>query len=329
MAAIVDDYVYGVKRLIQAGADVNRRNEGDGTPVPLIWAGYEGRDECIELLLNAGADVNAHTGGPYKQYTALHAAVEAGNITTVELLLKAGPDLNKEGWLYYRFTALSLALTHGYDEAVKLLIQAGADVNKVPERGNSSVMEVIESYAAANQKAKCLQLLIEAGADVNMTTPEGKVPLVEASINWFNEGVKILIQAGADVNKFCPYCDETPLMVATSRGNTKITELLLERGADVNSANSNGYTALMEVASRVPILKSDEYTENYLGCPKILLRYGAKINLINIDSHNALYCVLHRPIRSSQHSDICRLLFVAGETLDGITDAENTCLPQI
>ena len=157
---------------------------------------------------------------------------------------------------------------------------------------------------------------------MNMTTPEGKVPLVEASINWFNEGVKILIQGGADVNKFCPYCDETPLMVATSRGNTKITELLLEGGADVNSANSNGYTALMEVASRVPILKSDEYTENYLGCPKILLRYGAKINYVNIDSHNALYCVLHRPIRSSQHSDICRLLFVAGETLDGITGAK-------
>ena len=147
MAAIVDDYVYGVKRLIHAGADVNRRNEGDGTPVPLIWAGYEGRDECIELLLNAGADVNAHTGGPYKQYTALHAAVEAGNITTVELLLKAGPDLNKEGWLYYRFTALSLALKHGYDEAVKLLIQTGADVNKVPERENSSVMPIRKQNA--------------------------------------------------------------------------------------------------------------------------------------------------------------------------------------
>ena len=74
-------YVYGVQRLIQAGADVNRRVEDNKTA--LMLAGSEGHDKCVELLLNAGADVNVWTNGEYdKQFTALHAAVNSRNMKT-------------------------------------------------------------------------------------------------------------------------------------------------------------------------------------------------------------------------------------------------------
>ena len=51
-----------VSRDLQAGADAKRKNEDNATA--LIWAGFAGHDECIELLLNAGADANVLTSLP-------------------------------------------------------------------------------------------------------------------------------------------------------------------------------------------------------------------------------------------------------------------------
>ena len=57
MKAAEDGNIVGVQRVIQAGADVNKRDKDGYTA--LIWAGFGGHYECTELLLNAGADVNA------------------------------------------------------------------------------------------------------------------------------------------------------------------------------------------------------------------------------------------------------------------------------
>ena len=73
-----------VQLLVQAGADANIPDVEDG--VPLYWAAYWGRVDCLRFLLMAqGIDVNlAHESGE----TALHIAAAKGKRECLELLLQ-------------------------------------------------------------------------------------------------------------------------------------------------------------------------------------------------------------------------------------------------
>ena len=64
-----------VRRLIEAGADVNAANNAGVTP--LMNAGGMGNKEAVELLIQKGADVNHRTSG---NYTPLMQAALVGQM---------------------------------------------------------------------------------------------------------------------------------------------------------------------------------------------------------------------------------------------------------
>ena len=76
-----------VRRLIQAGADVNTANNAGVTP--LMNAGGMGNKEAVELLIQKGANVNHRTSG---NYTPLMQAALVGQLEIVKILLDAGAD---------------------------------------------------------------------------------------------------------------------------------------------------------------------------------------------------------------------------------------------
>ena len=327
-----------VEMLLRAGADVNKEGyqspfEDDGVTALCLAAG-DGFDEAVKLLIEAGADVNKvpKNGTTPLMEVIQHYEGDASKRTKcIELLIEAGADINIE---CLDDTPLYLALEHSFHEAVNLLIRAGVDVNEVRKNGITPLIATsLVCDQPVNNVLKCLELLIQAGADVNMTTPEGSA-LTAASKNGFDEGVQLLIQSGADVNELCLGLDETPLMISTVKGFLKTADLLLQAGADVNLANSDGTTALMVVSlGRVFY----EREMNRFSSSKFLLRSGAKINTRNSQSENALVCIvstfngsgrgiyqlafaLGKLNFGKRESDICLLLFAAGETLDGIPD---------
>ena len=113
------------RALIEAGADVNAKDAIKDTPY--LYAGAEGRDEILKMILATGRanlkDTNRYGG------TALIPAADKGHPSTVRTLIEAGVDIdhvNNLGW-----TALMEAVILGdggpiYQEIVGILVDAGA-----------------------------------------------------------------------------------------------------------------------------------------------------------------------------------------------------------
>jgi hypothetical protein len=110
-----------VKLLIDAGGDVDKRDEAGGS---LVMAATL-HPEIIKLLIDAKADVNV--ANDYK-VNALEEAAEQGQLEVVKMLLAAGAKVNHRN--PYGGTALSVAVLRGYKDVVKTLIDAGADVKR-------------------------------------------------------------------------------------------------------------------------------------------------------------------------------------------------------
>lgn len=113
--------------------------------------------------------------------------------------------------------------------------------------------------------------------------------------------LKALLASGADVNQVnedrvfgiriraYPYeyeNDVTPLYVAVSTGNPALTELLIERGADVNLSKSCPYTplgrAIIELNPGIPMhggpLPVEVDSKTRMSIIEMLVRSGADIN---------------------------------------------------
>ena len=115
-------YKMAVELIIDAGADINARDDINYTP--LIRASADGHTRIVEILLKNGADVNAKTNDGQ---TSLMKASRFGYNGIIKLLLKNGAtvnDKNKKG-----YTALMLALENDHLYAAELLKEYGAKEN--------------------------------------------------------------------------------------------------------------------------------------------------------------------------------------------------------
>jgi hypothetical protein len=115
-----------IGELISAGANVNCRFDGDGTP--LIVAAREGQLDAVRLLLDRGADPNIAVHG---DGNPLIMAAGEGHADVVSLLLDRGASIDQI--VPGDENALIRASGRGHLNVVKLLVARGADVNaRVP-----------------------------------------------------------------------------------------------------------------------------------------------------------------------------------------------------
>lgn len=250
-------HIEAARLLIAAGVDVN----GDWYNYPLLVAINGGHVEFAQFLLDRGADANAETRGN----TALHAAVTGSIGTDIQ-----GGRLQDQG----PKNKISL---------VKSLIAHGADVNAragaVRGRaavGRSAVDGAADPYtfgvgsrrystpfwlAADIADVPLMKVLKEAGADPTIGTEDSSTPLMVAAGlghtgdttradrrdgGWTTvrglEAVKYLLELGADINA-TNEAGFTALHGTAFPGATPIAQLLVERGAMINTQEFRGRTA--------------------------------------------------------------------------------------
>lgn len=286
------------KVLIGMGAkpDIVVRDEliGDATPLMLLMArGHflgpelladislksslatpEMEKEAAQVLIAAGADpnhVNSHGSTP------LMAAALSGNETGVKLLLEAGANpnaVNRNGHnvLMHSVLRSDVAIT-------EILIAAGADPNHTSQNGVTALMlastygdayiweALMGALRKANKNPKRVDTSIKSDLYEDLTNVWARVDRTVVDIATETDDLdrtiyqlvgdlennvrisQLLIDSGADPNGGA-FSGETPLMMASYFGYERIVRLLIQAGADPNQAAAGNVTALLFVVMR-------------------------------------------------------------------------------
>src|SRR5262245_54901633 len=192
----------------------------------------------------------------------LYSAIRANDLRQIKALLDAGVSANEEG--PDGITPLMVAAEAGSLDAIKLLIDRRADVNARNTYGSTALMWSVTD-------PKKVRLLIDHGADVNVAARSGRTALIIASFaNPSAEVVRMLLDKGANV-AVMDQRKVNPLNAATFGNDTATVRLLLERAADVNTADTFiGLTPLINASGN-----------RNLEAVKLLLAKGGNVNAVS------------------------------------------------
>jgi ankyrin repeat protein len=258
----------------------------------LLFAAREGRTDAVRVLLNAGADVNDAIPtdgkrvprGPRPGASALLMAVENGHFELALALVKAGADPNDQRAGYAALHMISWVRkpNRGDDEEgdpppigsgkltslefVKQMIANGAKVNLRSKTGLSGRGILNRPgatpflAAASTADVPLLELLVKLGADPKMPNSQDTTPLLAATGVGVGapeeaagtepevlKSVELLLKLGADINTIDKN-GETAMHGAAYRNHPKVVQLLADRGAKIevwNRKNKTGLTPLV------------------------------------------------------------------------------------
>jgi len=262
-----------VQALLQQGLDVNGWGK-DGTPA-LHWAVRVNDQDLVAVLLAAGADVN---GANRYGLAPIHVAVQHRHADMVQRLLEAGASVelaDASGEL-----PLLQATQLGDPALVDLLLANGAQVDaRDLNYGQSALM-----LAVREGHAGLVQRLLAAGANVNAQSLAGEVHR-----NVLPTEVPVGTSQGVGINRSglpergmrYPITGmKTPLLFATREGNLELTKLLVEAGADIEAADANGITPLINAILNHSVTNVNRSGQSdHLKIAQYLVEMGANVNV--------------------------------------------------
>jgi ankyrin repeat protein len=218
--AITMNCIPVVKLLFERGADIYTGCECGNA---VQTAAFFGRDEILDYLVSKGADIHRSS----KRYnSALEAAAAGSQESMFKKLLSYGIDMYHP--CVNKGNLLQVAASSGLDSIVQLLLEEGMNVNIQGGYYGSAL-----TAAAYHGHMSTCQILIENGADLATRGAKGSGALHAAVEGGHFEIVKLLLDSGAPINcKGGKY--GCLLQVAALNTPEPIALLLLERGIDVN-----------------------------------------------------------------------------------------------
>lgn len=261
-----------VELLLRQGLDPNGWSR-DGSAA-LHFAARVGDGELVDLLLAFKADVNAMNR--YGQ-APLHIAVQNRHASLVAGLLEAGANVAQADGSGE--PALLIATRLGARDIVDLLLAHGAEVDiRDMHYGQSALM-----LAVRNENPALVSRLLEAGADVNARSLVGeeqpRVLPSDVPVGT-SQGVGINRSGLPDRGMRYPVTGmKTPLLYATRAGNLELVRMLVNAGADIEAADANGITPLIDAIINYSVVsmkrapQSDHFT-----IAQYLIEQGANVN---------------------------------------------------
>lgn len=179
---------------------------------------------------------------PLDAQTIFDAARE-GDAERVGELLTADPPLVRATDGEGR-TALHHAAGRGHVEVAAVLLDAGAEIDAREQDAETPL-----HYAAWRSHLAVARQLIARGADLEARNRWERTPLlIVARETGSAEMARLLIEAGADAN-VRDRGGDSPLDLAAWRGFAQLVDLLLDKGAELPPADSDGRRAVAMFAA--------------------------------------------------------------------------------
>jgi len=242
-----------VQAMIEKGARIDLADPEGVTP--LIWAIWNTRFDVAKYLIEHGANVNRWDWwGRTPLYLAVDYVIlphggrpdqpsldETLPIDIVRLLLDKGADPNPQ----LKMTAPLRAT--GNDRGLDPMLAPGV----------TPLIRAAKAFDVASMKA-----LLDHGADISLTTSRNMTATLAASgmgstdadtRGYFTTSdvqeraiaaLELMFQHGGPVNGKAGQFAQVPLHGAAFWGWNAVVEYLLKKGADINLADSRGYTAV-------------------------------------------------------------------------------------
>ncbi|KAJ1449087.1 hypothetical protein M885DRAFT_622840 [Pelagophyceae sp. CCMP2097] len=318
----------GIRRAVRSGADVN---EVQDDWFPLLMAVAVNQVAVVALLLESGADCDQADA---RGTTPLALAAQAGHVEVMHALLKFKADANKAN--DQGSTPLLLAAQTGNVAAVDVLLAHSARVNDA-KRGTG--LTPIHAAVRGGSTAVVARLL-DAGADANAIDADGETPLLAAirgsppvAPRPARRGagaatpkppaarppggalrealVAILLAGGADADARGGGA-ETPLGACVRVGGARLTQRLLQHGANARVADGHGAPPLLLAAC----LRGAPRLKQQLEVAELLLAHGADVDAT--DAHGAT--PLHAAVYFGRPGLVRLLLSHGADANAAITD---------
>ena len=227
-----------------------------------------------EVIESKNIKTQPNASSSFQDRLLFMAAAEEGNVAAIESLLDKGVGVNaidRDG-----YTALIRAAMYGQRACVQKLIEKGSKVDVKSSIGWTALI------AASYKGHKAIvELLIENGADVNGKTNDRNTAFTFASSEGYDEIVEILKKSGAVIVRY----QDPRILTAVLMGDVHTLKALLKKGVSANTIDRiGGETPLMYAVGK-----------NRLECAKLLLEFGADVNIRAKDGHTVLDNIKNKP----------------------------------
>lgn len=291
IACVKNNYVEGIKWLIERGVDVNVMDD-----IGIRLSAEYGYEEIFRILLEYGGDPSSRNN------YCLKYSCSMGHENIVRLLIEAGVNINDRN-----SCALTYCASRGHLNIIKMLMEQNINV-----RHNNLALQA----GATNGHIDVVQYLLRNGANVNGNKGGA---LVGSSMRGFDTIVKMLLDCGANVGIGSALC------FSAREGHIKVVELLIQqsvRHATLNSAFlrsvENGHlaivTMLLENGANVAYARNGaikkSITNNRADILLVLVQYGGDIGVVS--ERSMISIVKH------EHDEIIKLLIALDISMDRV-----------
>lgn len=207
------------------------------TVMALSQAAAKGDVSMLQALLTAGANKST-----IALNRALFAAASMGHLEAFRLLTVNGATSsdNPRGR-----TLLMAAAGSGVPGVVQEVLSSTTDVNTRDAQGHTALIDAVEQQYLETERpevnrAEVVRILLERGADPNVRDDRGNTALIECARNA--EAALALIKHGANLNTQ----NKDGLTALINAVNPDVARVLIENGADLYLRDKDGKTALDE-----------------------------------------------------------------------------------
>jgi ankyrin repeat protein len=240
------------KRLVAAGADVNQTTEYGWTP--LLTATNNRQYKLAAWLVENGANVNlANKGGWTPLYLATdNRNIEGGDFPVpkpdmdhldfIRVLLDYGANPNLRAkddtltrtiftmqWFFESgATPFVRAAQSGDIELLRLLLSHGADPKLATDFGDTALaaaagigwVEGVTYEHSVKSNVDAVKMLLDLGLDPNSANRDGRTPLMGAALKGRNDVVQLLVDRGAKLDTRDRGSRDTDTSVSKNAGHT-------------------------------------------------------------------------------------------------------------